>query len=136
MTKGCYSLLPATFWYPSPLWMSSSVSLIMGELHDRCYKADSQRFGGLNREHICNVVSFGMHFKFFASVSFSVSRMAATGLHAAPERANRYQSHLLQVRYAKHTKTPHRGSSLQITCLKTSLGATATKLVVFKCHDT
>lgn len=37
-------------------------------------------------------------------VSFSISRMAATGLHAALERANRYQSHLLQRRHKRGTQ--------------------------------
>lgn len=75
MTKGCYSLLPATFWYQSPLWMSSSMSLIMrehGGVHDQCYKADSWRFGDLNRRHICNVVSFGTHLKFIFFLSLSL----------------------------------------------------------------
>lgn len=48
---------------------------------------------------------------FFLSLSLSsVTRMAATGLHAAPVHANRYQSHLLQRWHKRGTqhkkKTP------------------------------
>lgn len=85
----------------------------MGGLHDRCYKADSWRFGDLNREHICNVVCgclwTALVYIYISFFCLCLSRMAATGLHAALVHANRYQSHLLQRRHkwgTQHKKNP------------------------------